>query len=95
MLLKSLLIKAGSSDEVVKILGFTTREVTLIGFLLLAVFCLGIVVIRLYKDKNKDIENRLSELSKERDTLISVINNNNEAMGKINTTLEIIKEKLP
>lgn len=81
-------------EELTRVLGFTTREVTLIGFLLVCLIVLCYTVFRLYKDKKAEGESHQKTLKEERDALLQIINNNNDALGKVRTSLEVIKEKL-
>lgn len=83
-----------NTEELTKVLGFTTREVTLIGFLLVAIIVLCYTVYRLYKDKSESEIAHSKEVAKERNIALEVLKNNNEALNKVSTTLEIIKEKI-
>lgn len=81
-------------EDLTRVLGFTTREVTLIGFLMVCLIVLCYTVFRLYKDKKIESDEHQKTLKTERDALLQIINNNNDAIGKVRTALEVIKEKL-
>lgn len=81
-------------DDATKILSLGSKEVTIIGILLLIIAGLSYAVIHLYKKLNKYIDKILEREKEHSNSLMEMNDENREVHNKYLMLLEIIKTKL-